>query len=172
MKGTENKSGEKMQVYEVGYIILPSLTEEKVTEEVSGLRGAIEAAGAAIIAEEFPKLRTLAYTMDRSLETKRQKFNEGYFGWIKFDLPVAEISKVKSELEKRQNILRHLVIKTVRENTLFGPKLSSRKGEEGEVAEGEPTDAGVTINLANTSEDTVAAAKKEIDKSIDALVIN
>ncbi len=162
MKATENKAGEKMHVYEVGYILLPSIAENNVTDEVTAIRGMLESHDATIITEEFPKLRTLAYTMERSLESKKQKYNEGYFGWIKFEMPVAGIATVAQELDKKQSVLRYLIVKTVRENTLYGNKLVTKKeGEEG-VVEGEV--------IAPVEEKK--SEKGEMDKSIDALVIS
>ncbi|MEK7390566.1 MAG: 30S ribosomal protein S6 [Patescibacteria group bacterium] len=162
MKATEHKeTGEKMHIYEVSYLVVPTVSEDKVTGEVSAIRGALEGAGAVIIAEEFPKTRTLAYTMERSIESKKQKFNEGYFGWIKFELSVASISNIKQKIDKMPNILRHLIIKTVRENALYSSKSAGVHSKNGDKPEGETR--GEIIS---------EVAGKEIDKSIDALVIN
>lgn len=176
MKSAEHKeTGEKIHIYEVSYLVVPVVSEDKVTEEVSAIRNALEGAGATIIAEEFPKMRTLAYSMERSSESKKQKFNEGYFGWIKFELPAVSISNIKQKLDNMPNILRHLIIKTVRENTVYLGKSTGTHSKNGDKPEGEP--------LPVPSEDSQAADKKEgkissevsgkeIDKSIDALVID
>ncbi|HLP44067.1 MAG TPA: 30S ribosomal protein S6 [Candidatus Nanoarchaeia archaeon] len=134
MKATENKTtGEKMHVYEVGYLIMPTVAEDNLTQEVSWLNDMITSHKGEIISEEFPKLRSLVYTMEKVLESKHQKINEAYFGWVKFELPVAAIKPITQALDTRPTILRHLVIKTVRENTLYGSKLAA----EARKAEGE-----------------------------------
>ncbi len=150
-----------MDIYEVSYLIVPTITEEKVTDEVTAIRGVIEGAGATIITEEFPQSIPLAYTMERTIETKKHKFNEGYFGWIKFELPVASLSNITKALDTRPTIIRNLVIKTVRESTLYTPKV-----------------AGVAAKAADVASEVAAPdtekkmAGNEIDKSIDALVIS
>lgn len=172
MKATEHKeTGEKMHVYEVGYLVVPSLAENKLAEEVSAIRGLIEAAQGEIIAEDFPKLRPLAYTMERATETKKQKFTEGYFGWIKFELPVSAIKNITQDFDKRSSIIRHLIIKTVRENTLYTTKLAgaaAKDSETGKVLDGASAETPATVVEA----DGKAASRKEIDKTIDALVIS
>ncbi len=152
MKASQNKiTGEKMDVYEVGYLLMPTVPEDSLSAEVSWLHDIIAANNGEIISEEFPKMRTLTYTMEKILESKHQKFNNAYFGWIKFELPVANIKVITHEIEKRSTMLRNLVIKTVRENTLYGTKLAeAKKAEEAAVA------------------DEKAASAKEID----TLVIN
>ena len=177
MKATEHKeTGEKMHIYEVSYLVVPTVSEDKVTEEVSAIRGALEGAGAAIIAEEFPKSRTLAYTMERSIESKKQKFNEGYFGWVKFESPVASILNIKQGLDKRANILRHLIIKTVQENTLYSSKLLGAHMKNGDKPEGELQSAPLVqpsqpAGHGDSKAENEISSAKEIDKSIDALVI-
>lgn len=160
MRTTENKeTGEKMHVYEIGYLVVPTLSEGKVSDEVASIHSVLEKAGATIISEDFPKLSPLAYVMERSTESKKQKFNEGYFGWIKFELPVVSISDITKDFENRQSIIRHLIIKTVRENTMYSTKVAS---------DAENTEA--SADESTPSEDKIFA-KKEIDKSIDALVL-
>lgn len=128
-----------MHVYEVGYLIMPTVAEDNLSAEVSWLNGIIEANKGEIISEEFPKMRDLAYMMEKIIEAKHQKFNEAYFGWVKFELPVGAIKTITQSLDTRASILRHLVTKTVRENTLYGSKLAAEarkaEGEEAAAAE-------------------------------------
>lgn len=153
MKASQNKiTGEKMDVYEVGYLLMPTVPEDSLSAEVSWLHDIIAANNGEIISEEFPKMRTLTYTMEKILESKHQKFNNAYFGWIKFELPVANIKVITHEIEKRSTMLRNLVIKTVRENTLYGTKLAEAKKAEEEAV--------------------VADEKAASAKEIDTLVIN
>lgn len=163
MKATEHKeTGEKMHIYEVSYLIAPTISEEKVGDEVASIRGILEKSGASIIADGSPEFMGLAYTVERSIESKRQKYNEAYFGWMKFELPVANIANIKSELDKNQSILRHLIIKTVRENTLFSNKITEAEGDSA-------TESG---SEGSESSEKKASAKEEMDRSIDALVTN
>jgi len=164
MKATENKeTGEKMHVYEVGYLVMPTVSEDQLPGEVASIHKILADSKAEIIAEGEAVLTTLAYTMVKTIDSKNRKFNEGYFGWIKFELPVAFLADVKNALDKHSNVLRHLIIKTVHENTMYSNRVTGLEGKDSEVVYGE--------TKAEVVEDK-AVAQKEIDKSIDALVIS
>ena len=99
------------QVYELGFHIIPSVEKNNIADEIGSIRSAIEKLGGIFVAEEFPKLITLAYTMTKDIDGKRYKFNNAYFGWLKFEIG-------KELIDSNNNILRFLIIKTVRESTL------------------------------------------------------
>ncbi|MEK7185254.1 MAG: 30S ribosomal protein S6 [Patescibacteria group bacterium] len=148
-KETEGAIEGKMHVYEVGFVLMPSMSEEKVAEKASFIRGIIEKAGGEVITEDFPKLMPLAYPMDKMIDSAKQVFKEAYFGWVKFEMPAVAIAGVEKEVSVIQEVLRFLIVKTLRENILFPDKV----GKTGEKAQGEESSA------------------ESIDKSIDALVI-
>lgn len=137
---------EKVLVYEVGFVLVPSLSEEKVAEKSSFIRGIIEKVGGEIISEDFPKLMPLAYPMDKMIDSAKQVFKEAYFGWVKFEMPAVAIAGVEKEVSVIQEVLRFLIVKTLRENVLFPEK----------------------VGVAVESKDAI---DKSLDKSIDALVI-
>jgi ribosomal protein S6 len=171
MKATENKeTGDKMHVYEIGYLIMPTVSEEQISAEVASLHDILTSAKAEVIAEGFPNLIQLAYTMVRSIDSKNRKFKEGYFGWIKFELPVAEIANIKTAFDKHPNVLRHLIIKTVRENTMYSTRVAELEGKDADVAETDSVDVS-EIKVDDPAVEDGADSQKEIDKSIDALVI-
>jgi ribosomal protein S6 len=159
-----NTHDEKMKVYEIGFVLVPSIPQEKVAGEFEALKNIAAKAGAEMIAEEAPEMRALAYTMVKKIHGANVRFNEGYFGWIKFELAASAIDSVKKSLDAVENILRYLLITTVRENTYLGKKAPA-------VAFGEK-DAGIIA-----PEGAIAAAgvvtpatTEEIDKGIDAMV--
>lgn len=145
------------RVYEISYLIVPSVSEEDLGKEVTILKDAITSAGGAFIAEEFPKFMELAYQMERTIQNKKQKFNNGYFGWFKFDLPQDAALALDVAFDTNVNIIRHLFIKTVRENTLVGKRVVREVKKKVEH-----TDAPLVAKEESTPE--------EIDKQIDALV--
>lgn len=158
----KNKGSE---VYEVGYLLIPTVAEDKVLGEVSKIKDFIDKNKGAVISEGNPEMRNLAYPMVKKIATKNQKFNNAYFGWIKFETESDKINEIKAEVEKLENILRFLVIKTIRENTMISvPKAGkfSFDKEDGEVAE--------ENNTEDTKEDS-EADEKELDETIDELVI-
>ena len=155
-----------MQVYEVGYLVVPSVPEEKVTDEVSSLHEEIKKNGGEIISEDFPKLRELSYSMSKAVESKKQNYDDAYFGWVKFEMPVTGLSKVEEYLKQSNNILRHLTMKTVRENTMFSERMPNIEKDSADLSAKD--EQGPTP----PKEEKKVALEDDIDKSIEALVIN
>lgn len=151
---------ELMQVYELGFHIVPTIAEEKVANVFGDIKALLEKNGAVFISEEYPKMRPLAYTMFKNEAGKNEKFNFAYFGWVKYDLSKDVASEVKDVLEKNKNILRFLIIKTVRENTLYGNKIGRKEGER--------TEATVAGAIAGEG---ALVSEEEIDKTIEELVV-
>ncbi|MEY2664641.1 MAG: hypothetical protein RIT04_449 [Candidatus Parcubacteria bacterium] len=158
--------GDLIKVYEIGYLLVSSIPKEKVAENVSALKDIIIKKGAKIISEEAPEFTTLAYTMVKKIGAANHRFNEGYFGWIKFDLAASEIESVKKAFEEHVNMLRVLVITTIRDTTYLGKKApATAQLEEAAVV------SDVASEVAPTDVITKApASAEEIDKSIDEMV--
>jgi ribosomal protein S6 len=117
-----NMKEDNLQVYEIGYLLVSSIPEEKVAAEVDTLKEALVKKGAELIGEETPELRTLAYTMVKKIGPTNHSFDKGYFGWFKFELPSKEIEGIKKTFDLNPNMLRMLVINTIKENTYLGKK--------------------------------------------------
>lgn len=148
-----------MKVYEIGFVLLSSIPQEKVAGEFSALKDIVAKAGASMIAEEAPEMRPLAYTMVKKIHGANVRFNEGYFGWVKFELSASAIEGVKKSLDATENILRYLLITTIKENTYLGKKAPT-------VAFGEKDAAGMIAPEGVAP----AAVTEDIDKGIDAIV--
>jgi ribosomal protein S6 len=145
------------RVYELAYLFVPLLTEETVAASFGNLKALLEKHGAQFISEEMPKMMDLAYQMSRIIENKKTWFDNGYFGWVKFEIDPSAIAEIEEVLKRDEQYIRYMVVKTVRENTMAAKKplreyrkRSSEKTEAGE--------APVEMN------------KEEVDKQIDALV--
>ncbi len=146
------------RVYEVGFNILPTIASDDVSREFGNIKALIEKRGGVFISEELPKLRPLAYSISKVIGIKKEKFNEAYFGWVKFEADAQAVIEIKKDLGAYENILRFLILKTVRESTLAQGRATNRRGD------GE--------NKADGTEETVAPASAEtIDASIEKLVI-
>lgn len=130
------ENGDKMTVYEVSYLLLPSLAVEQVPARTSSLKEMIKKAGGELISDEDAILVDLAYPMTKVVSTVRHKVNKGYFGWIKFEMTkdieasTKGIEVVKKNLDADNDVLRYLIIKTVRENTLINGKMKLVKEEK------------------------------------------
>ncbi len=147
-------------VYEVSYLLLPSLAHEQVPAKATALKEMLTSAGGEVLSDEDPVLIDLAYPMTKVVQTTRHKVNTGYFGWIKFELSSTGIEAVKKSLDANNEILRYLIIKTVKENTLLNGKMKLAKEES--VRE---------EDVEVSAEESKSTAPEEVDKSIDDLVI-
>jgi ribosomal protein S6 len=151
------------KVYEVGYHILSSVAEENIPVEVDKIKASLDKEKAIIISEEAPKLRPLAYTIKKAFGGSYKTFDKAYFGFIKFELGEdGDIRKIDLAMKNNESILRYLVIKTVRENTMYSPKITVFSDKEAKIK--------TTFKEDKAVKNEKPASIEEIDKSIDALV--
>mgnify|MGYP002348827940 CR=1 FL=1 len=155
-----------VKVYEIGYLLVSSIPKEKVADTVTDLKGLIAKKGGNIIADEAPEFRPLAYTMIKKIGPANHRFTEGYFGWVKFDLSVDQIESIKKSFEENPNMLRSLVMTTIRENTYLGKKAPAIVRSEDVVPTAEVAPEAATKPVAEAA----PATAEEIDKSIDEMV--
>jgi len=160
MEATENKieeqveGKEKSTVYEMGFLIIPAVVDGKVPEIVASLKSLVESNGGSLISEGQPVLKPINYEMFKMVDNKKQKYNQAYFGWIKFELDSSKIAEIKLQAEKNPEILRFLLIKTVKENTMYSSKVLTKREKPGK----------------KTTPTTEKSSNEEIDKSIEKLV--
>jgi ribosomal protein S6 len=147
------------QIYEVGFHVVPTVQEDGVAAVVEKVRKALGTA--EIITEKFPERMTLAYTIERSVQGKVEKYQDAYFGSIKFAAEKSAMPGFQTALRAMPDVLRFIVIITERED-VSSPRhvvfASSRL--EGETIK--KPDAPV--------EKKTDVSQEELDKSIDALV--
>lgn len=148
-----------IRIYEVGYHILPIISEENLPAEVGNIKGMIEGHGAMFISEEFPKLRPLAYALSKSVEGKRQDFDQAYFGWVKFEIDPEKALEIKKALDANKSVLRHIFIETVRESTMSFIRTAPYRKDE-DRPEGEP----------EVKEELTAEDEEKVNQAIDDLV--
>lgn len=152
------------RVYELAYLFVPTLDVDASTERFAQLKTYLQDKGAEVISEDTPKLIELQYEMSRTIQNKKTWFDEGYFGWVKFALEPDAIKTIHDELERDETIIRFMIIKTVRENTISTKKTfgyRSRKDDSMSDEKGDDTDEVKEV------EQIVEA---DVDKAVDALV--
>lgn len=150
---SENTHVLEPRVYEVGYLLVPSLREEDLDTEITAIKQLVAKNKGSEIADDAPVLIDLAYEMTKVIDNKNYKFSQGYFGWIKFDLAPSALADIKAALEKNPNIIRFLLISTVRDNTVFSKKLTY-KSTRRIISEGEDN---LDAPVAEVEEDTTPA---------------
>ena len=154
------------KIYELGYILLPSITEDRALIEEKVLADIFTQNGGGMISGEHPILIDLAYPMLKVVHAHREKCNQGYFGWMKFEIETENITEVKKTLDLSETILRYLLVKTVRENTLLKGKMDFGRKDEKMKKFIEEDEVEVTV-----PEIPVEIDQEKLDKSIDDLVI-
>jgi len=140
--------------YELGYILVSAIPEEKVAAEVEALKEVIVANGGSVQTSADPSLRDLAYPMSVSREHKNTTYVAGYFGWIVFDGTAVTARAIEESAKKNDTVLRHLLIKR--------PPLNINASAKS-AAPGVGARKGVKKKKEEVNEE-------EIDKSIEELV--
>ncbi|MBI5400904.1 MAG: 30S ribosomal protein S6 [Candidatus Yonathbacteria bacterium] len=168
------------RIYELGYHLVPTLAMEQIPQASGAVRGMIERISKDIIAEELPVFIDLAYQIVKTVDHKNKRFNEAYFGWVKFEANPEGIATLEEEIKKDENVLRYIVLKTIRENTFIAKKFASAKVKEVEEAvAAESADRSPELCLDTrpgreqvevSDEVAKAVAPDELDKAIEELV--
>jgi ribosomal protein S6 len=145
------------RIYELAYHFVPTIAEESVATTLGALKAMLEENGAVFINVEPPKMIELAYEMSRTIDNKKTWFDNAYFGWIKLELEPEKLKAIEEKLERDETIIRYMIIKTVRENTIASRKVH-REYRKRDVKAVDENGAPIEIN------------KEEVDKQIDAMI--
>jgi len=158
------------RVYEIGYLLIPHLPETELLGAVSSIKDSFQKEGASFISEGAPKMTKLAYPMRVSHDSKYQTYDSAYFGWLKHSISPENLSVVKEHLDADKNLIRFIVIKTVREN-VFVPheEIKVDKAIKGVVMSKEDEISESKEKKEKKNKEPVS--EEEIDKTIDELVI-
>ncbi len=137
MKDNQDQK-ESQTVYELAYLILPSIAEDRLSAVVDSIKAIIAKAGGSEIAGEDPFIQDLSYTMNKTVGASRYVVNEAYLGWIKFEATPEAVLGIKIEVENMGEILRALLIKAPRETTFtFAEARKALEEKNAPVSEGE-----------------------------------
>lgn len=165
MQETENQAeiNGAERVYELGYLVVPTESPDDVPAIYGNLKELITSNGGNVISDEMPRMMGLAYTMEKVYKNVRTKYDQAYFGWVKFTAESDKLAALKKALDLDPKLIRYLIIKTVKENTIAGRRFMHREG----MPHRRPM---VTKREEGTGEPAPEINKEEIDKEIDALV--
>jgi ribosomal protein S6 len=131
MSTTEDRK--EKTVYELGYLLLPSIAEDKLSDVVNTIKGIVSKAGGEEIASEDPIHFDLAYTMSKTVGARKYVVDQAYIGWVKFECEPSCAPEINDAMKKLEEVLRHLLVKAPRE-THFTFAEALRKLEEAEAA--------------------------------------
>ena len=155
----EIKGEGQERVYELGYLLVPTIPEEELSTQYGNLKELIASLGGVAVADEMPKMIPLAYSMVKVVANVRNKFNTAYFGWTKFIMDSEKILALKKKLDLDPKFIRFLILKTVKESTI-----AAKRFVRGEVMHRRP------MTKKSDSEPIVPINKEEVDKEIEAMV--
>ncbi len=150
------------KIYEIGFHIVPTVPEDGLGARVTAIRDVIEGKGGHVIADEFPRHMDLTYAMSKVAANKRALFRSAYFGWIKFEVDPTAIKEIEAGWKSDDHILRYILVKTVRENTMAPKKALMAKREDG----------AEKMVREEKVEEKPQLSEEELDKTIDDLVIS
>ncbi len=150
------------KIYEIGYHLISSISEENLPKEVEKIKDYLAKEKAAIISEGNASLRPLAYPIKKAFQGTYKVFDKAYFGFIKFEMGEGgDITKIDEKLKNNENVLRYIIVNTVRENTMYSPKISVFRDSENKKP---------IVVKTEKSKTEAPASIEEIDKSIDELI--
>lgn len=153
-------AGVNQRVYELGYLLVPSITEENLPVMYGNVKELVSSFKGEVISDEMPKMIPLAYSMVKVISNVRNKFNTAYFGWTKFVMDSDKVLELKKKLDLDPNFVRFLILKTVKENTIAAKRFvrGDMHGRKPKAEKGDSNEVATPIN------------KEEIDKEIEAMV--
>jgi ribosomal protein S6 len=124
---------EDLSIYEIGYLILPSIPEDKLPDLTSSIREVITKEDGVEIDAEEPFKQPLAYSMSKTIGASRYVLTDAYLGWIKFEAQPAKVLAIKTSIEKMGEILRFLIVKAPRKTTFTFAKAKEAREAKQEV---------------------------------------
>jgi len=126
--GTDEKY---MKVYEVSALFVPELEGEGLSQTVDSLKKKLTDLGSNIISEGAPVHIKLAYTVEKHINNKIRRADFAHFYWVKFETEAANIKPLEEffRLDLNEKCLRHLLVKTVKENTVLTELTETSKAD-------------------------------------------
>ena len=165
----EDRDPDELAIYELGYLLMPTIAEEDVAGVVTSIKDVLAGQGGSGFLDGFPTKRSLAYEMRRETAGGRTRVNQGYFGWVKFQCARARVEALAQELKKDERIVRFLFVHAPKEVVALPPKrlrssLLRRPLGDKLLKSAEET-AGISAPVVPAMTD------EELDRTIEELII-
>lgn len=171
-KADNQQNNKNLRIYEVGYHLIPITSEEEVSAIHSGFKDLVEKSGGVIIEDGIPTKKELEYSISIKLEGDRNDFSTSYFGWIKFEGSVELADKIEEAISAGKSVLRHILVKTIREKTYVPreDRVEAVSEFEEEDEAGEEEKASSEPASKEEKKELTEDDKKAIDESIEEMV--
>lgn len=155
MSNTEDRQ-EDSSVYELGYLVLPSIPEDNLPQVVDSIKKAVTEAGGRELDGEAPHKRALAYSMSKVVGSRKYVVGDAYIGWLKFEIEPSKAEEVKSRVERLEEIIRFLLIRAPRETHFtFAQALEAQRAKEAAEQAPEEKAGEVEVEAPASREDVV-----------------
>lgn len=102
------------ELYEIGVHFVASLAETQAQEAYKKLQDNLSKDAELVTIDDLDRI-DLAYTMVTTINRKNERFDSAYFGTITFISTPDQIQALDANLTLDENVLRHIIIKTVPE---------------------------------------------------------
>lgn len=156
----------RVNVYEIGYHLLPTLSEEAAAAAVEELMALIKAENGSFVGDRFPSKIPLAYAIAKRVNGKLTNFDSAYFGWVAFEAPREAIARLKVALDGNPSILRSLIVVTDRDavaaalsGAVVGPSGSIEKPKREAEAGGEMSEVALDQALETIATEDAKVAE-------------
>jgi len=161
----KHEDGGELQTYEVGYHLVPSLSEESLALRAAEIQDAIVKAGGTIRSQGRPAPFVLAYTMRKLRGGRWEKYDTSFFGWFRFEVSPEALVTLRELLDRAEYMVRYLLIKI--NEAAFAPLASAAhvSTQNGEVVV-EPR----ALVKRQALEQPAEVSEEALDKQLEQLV--
>lgn len=142
------------QLYEIGLLIKPGLSEAEASAELGNVRLEIEKHSGILERTTDPKLRKLSYPI--------KKISQAYFAALQFSVSPASITEIEKTVSSHPHVLRCLVLSWTRApaETVLRKPMRTRTQE--------PVTS--LLSPARAKEPVEKVDEKELDKKLDEIL--
>ena len=103
-------TNENTNIYEVGFLLAPTIPEDQTTAIVNDMHEQITDAGGDIVASQSPEMRDLSYEIEVKDEGEKRQYTRGQFGWVQFKLKPEQVDDVEKIFITSDDVIRHLLV--------------------------------------------------------------
>ena len=156
----ENTTENETKLYELGFHLVPTFSEEKVLGKLSEMVALIEKNGGVVKSSKNPELRPLAYEIGKSGGGKKEHFDSSFFGYVIFEMERNKVVAFHKAIKGSAGVLRILLVEVPKD--ILAPR--ERRIPQSHKEE-----------VKRTSEKSLSESKpineEELHKTIEQLVI-
>lgn len=120
-------------IYEIAFHIDPNLSDTEVAAAAERVKKLVAGAGGAVVAEGAPKRIQLAYDITRMEQGRRYDYAYAFFAWFAYEGAPEAAAAIEAEVKADKAIIRHLVVKTTKEQALHSEEMHKARRQEEEA---------------------------------------